>query len=516
MLQILFLLTVPLLQPDLPADLVMIERDVRSVCGEDWFEALDVVFRDRDYFVALSTDPGSIRAGSTILLEGPFRLEDIALVHISGSGGAMELGLIGEPILVRGDIAIVNRPGDASPFTGLPDIRLVSPLRVIRTPAIPSILPAGGQDGMIDEMVSAVSEDSIMAVIQHLEDYGTRLCITDEYDQAAAWVDTWFGLHWIQSDQQWFYFYGDQMSNVVAEIPGQISPDSIYIICGHLDSITWPMEDTAPGADDNASGSATVLEAARVMAPYNFRYTLRFICFAAEEVGLVGSDLYAQTASAAGDEILGVINLDMILYAPAGYDSLWIPYDDQSEALAQAVAGAMGSYVPGLDVVTEYDPSATYSDHSSFWNYGYPAVLGIEYAVDDNPYYHSTTDLLANYSGDWPFGTMCVRASVAALASLAQPVGPSGIPGGGSPGDAVLLSISPNPASGSVFVSLPGASSGEVLCEVYDILGRTAAAFTMEGGTSREMDVSGLPCGVYLVRWAHSGSAGSSRLVVID
>ncbi len=513
MLQIMFLLTVPVLQPSLPADLVLIEQDVRTVSGEGWFEALDIVFRDRDYFVALSTDPGSIRAASTTLLEGPFRLEDVALVHLSGSGGAMELGLIGEPLLVRGDIAIVNRPEDASPFAGLPGIRLISPLRVIRTSAFSSIMPTGGQDGMIDEMVSAVSEDSIMAVIQHLEDYGTRLCIEDEYDQAAAWVDQWFGLHWIPCEQQWFTFYSNQTSNVIAEIPGAISPDSIYIICGHLDSITWPIEDTAPGADDNASGSATVIEAARVMAPYQFRYTVRFICFSAEEVGLFGSEFYAQSASAAGDEILGVINLDMILFAPAGYDSLWIPYDSQSQALAEAVAQAMDTYVPALDVVTEYDPSATYSDHSSFWNYGYPAVLGIEYAVDDNPYYHTTTDLLANYTGYWPFGTDCVRASVAALATLAQPVGPSGIP------DAArefLLSISPNPASGSAVLTLCGTPAGPIPCRVFGVDGRTAAEFSLDGAAPFDLDVSGLPSGVYMVRWERAGISGASRMVVID
>ena len=497
------------------ADLLLVERDVRTVSGEDWFEALDVVFRDVDWFMAICDDPGSVPVPAEILLEGPFDLDDLVVVHLVPGADPRTAGLIGTTVFERGDIAIVSLPQDSPPVMGLPGARLVSPLRVVRAGDEAPAIPSAGTDGMIDDIVASVSQDSVIAVIQHLEDYGNRICIMDEYDQAAAWVDQWFGLHWIPCDQQWFTFYGDQTSNVIAEIPGAISPDSIYIICGHLDSITWPIEDTAPGADDNASGSATVIEAARVMAPYQFRYTVRFICFSAEEVGLVGSEYYAQSAAAAGDEILGVINLDMILYAPAGYDSLWIPYDSQSEALAEAVAQAMDTYVPALDVVTEYDPSATYSDHSSFWNYGYPAVLGIEYDVDYNPYYHTTTDLLSNYTGYWPFGTDCVRASVAALATLAQPIGPSGITGDGA-GTCAELSVSPNPASGSAVLTLRGAPSGAFECRIYDLDGRIVSECILDGSTPLDVDMSGLPAGVYAACWEGAGMSGASRLVVLD
>ncbi len=497
------------------ADLLLVERDVRTATGEGWYEALDVVFRDADWFIALCDDPGSVPAPAEILLEGPFDLGDLVVVHLAPGADPRTAGLVGTTIFERGDVAIVSLPHDSPPMLGMPGARLVSPLRVVRARDGASAVPTGGTDGMIDDMVAAVSQDSIMAVIQHLEDYGTRVCIMDEYDQAAAWVDQWFGLHWIPCDQQWFTFYGDQTSNVIAEIPGAVSPDSIYIICGHLDSITWPMEETAPGADDNASGSATVIEAARVMAPYQFRYTVRFICFSAEEVGLVGSEYYAQSAFAAGDEILGVINLDMILYAPAGYDSLWIPYDSQSQALAEAVAQAMGTCVPSLDVVTEYDPSATYSDHSSFWNYGYPAVLGIEYDVDNNPFYHTTTDLLANYTGYWPFGTDCVRASVAALATLAQPLGPSGIPGCGT-GARPSLSVSPNPASGSAVLAMCGVPAGAFACRIYGLDGRIVSECALVGETPLDLDLSGFPAGVYAVGWNGEGMSGASRLVVLD
>lgn len=496
------------------ADLVLVDADIRTVESTEWYAGLEVVFRDVEYFIALSEDPALIDAGCNTILEGPFDLDDLALVHLSPGHGARP-GLPGEVIFERGDVAIIRIDGGTPAPAGMPGVRLVAPLRVI-TPGAQAAIPAVvDYDAMIDDMVAAVSEDSIMAVIRHLEDYGTRLCISPEYDQAAEWVDTWFGLHWISSYQQQFYYHGDQMSNVIAEIPGQISPDSIYIICAHLDSITWPLEDTAPGADDNASGSAAVLEAARVMARYNFRYTVRFICFGAEEVGLVGSDYYAQTAFQAGDRILGVLNLDMILFAPAGYDTLWIPYDSQSEALAGAIEQAMAMYVPALDVVTEYDPSATYSDHSSFWSRGYPAVLGIEYAVDDNPYYHSEADTLSSYSGFWPFGTDCVRASVAALATLARPTGPSGIGDGGAASQS-LLHVSPNPASSTIEITLDGMPGEAAECTIFGMDGRVVAGCPLTCGTPLELDVTLLPRGVYAVRWESASASGAARLVLID
>lgn len=514
MFQAPVLLAALALGPEAAADLVVVDADIRTVVSTEWYAGLEVVFRDAAYFVALSEDPSAIDAAYDTILEGPFEPGDLALVHLSPGSGARP-GLLGEVLFERDDIAIIRIDGGAPVPAGMPGVRLVAPLRIMN-PGTQAAIPAtGGFDGMIDDMVAAVSEDSIMAVIQHLEDYGTRLCTSPEYDQAAAWVDTWFGLHWIPCYQQQFYFYGEQMSNVIAEIPGQISPDSIYIICGHLDSITWPIEDTAPGADDNASGSATVIEAARVMARYNFRYTVRFICFGAEEVGLVGSDYYAQSAFEAGDQILGVLNLDMILYAPAGYDSLWIPYDSQSEALAEAVEQAMASYVPALDVVTEYDPSATYSDHSSFWDRGYPAVLGIEYAVDDNPFYHSEADSLSNYSGYWPFGTDCVRASVAALATLAQPTGLSGIEGGVIVSQPVLR-VSPNPSSGRIELALEGMPGSAAECAVFGIDGRVVAGCPLTGGSPLELDVALLPPGVYVVRWETASASGATRMVLID
>ncbi|NLP05112.1 T9SS type A sorting domain-containing protein, partial [Candidatus Fermentibacteria bacterium] len=207
------------------------------------------------------------------------------------------------------------------------------------------------------------------------------------------------------------------------------------------------------------------------------------------------------------------VNLDMVLYAPPGFDTLWVPYDDQSQALAEFVQAAAATYVPALDLVIEYDPSATYSDHASFWDYGYPAVLGIEFDVDNNPYYHQETDLLANYAGYWPFGTNSIRGAIAAIAALAEPIGPSGT-GDGAPAEAGSISISPNPGTDSFSILVTSGMPGDADIAVADLSGRLVwRASAQCPGSPVEADLSGLPAGVYLVRWTQGTASGSSRLV---
>jgi len=103
--------------------------------------------------------------------------------------------------------------------------------------------------------------------------------------------------------------------NIVATKTGLVNPQRQYILCGHYDSISWMPWEEAPGADDNASGVAAVMEIARILKDYHFRSTIKFICFSAEEVGHLGSRHYAEEALREGDQIAGVLNLDMIAYA---------------------------------------------------------------------------------------------------------------------------------------------------------------------------------------------------------
>ncbi len=513
----LLLLTV-LALPVQASDLLLVERDIRDLEGDTLLDDLDVLHISVDWMLALGTPDLAERVDVSVILEGPVDLETLRMAFVRNEEGAAAAEALGEVLLQREDVVLLRIADGTVPPAAVPGIHMIRPLRVHEPRALEPFRPAGiDSDPVIADLVAAVDQDTVLAVIQHLEDYGTRLCVAPEFDEACAWVETRFESWGLEAEIQPFSFnyYGTtyESANVIAELPGSVEPDAIVIICGHLDSISWDNPYvTAPGADDNASGCAAVLEGARLFSQMDFHHTVRFICFGAEELGLIGSDYYATLAAAAGDSIIAVVNLDMLLYAPDSLRTLWVPYNTASTYLAFDLLDAAGTYVPELDVEVEYAPGATYSDHASFWQQGYPAVLGIEVGVDQNPHYHSPTDLLANYMEYFPFGTECVRTALAVAAVYAQPVG-TGI-GEGAAGGIPALEVSPVPASGSMTVRLPGASTGGSI-RVLDLAGRVRlSARLVPGGEEALLDVSGLPSGTYLVE-AVAGSRRATRAAVV-
>jgi len=209
-----------------------------------------------------------------------------------------------------------------------------------------------------------------------------------------------------------FTYSGGTYYNVVGIHRGAVRPDTTYIVGAHYDSVN------NPGADDDASGVAGVLEAARVLSKYQFQATLVFIAFDREEQGLVGSGHYASQHSA--DAIAGMLSLDMIAYNPAGahHDKVFVYGRDTSLPIKQALASAIAAY--GNGVTSEIGGDAPYSDHAPFEAAGKQAGLLIEHAVWDNPYYHQAADSVdtAGYI-DYEYATNLTRGVVGYLASEA-------------------------------------------------------------------------------------------------
>jgi len=196
-------------------------------------------------------------------------------------------------------------------------------------------------------------------------------------------------------------------TNVIATKPGRRT-SAHYIICAHYDAIAtrtsgwseeWYMEGVpAPGADDNGTGVAILLECARVLGPLDLDIGLKLIAFSGEELGLLGSEFYVDNL-APEDSILGVLNVDMVGYADES-PLLEIIYDWNSEWLADQLEDAHG--VLGLDFEVEpFNLSGlAISDHFNFWQRGIPGIMLIEElkvqgsgkGAPINPYYHSIGD----------------------------------------------------------------------------------------------------------------------------
>lgn len=220
-------------------------------------------------------------------------------------------------------------------------------------------------------------------------------------------------------------YYGSKR-NVVAEQAGLSQPDRIFIIVAHLDDM--PSGAFAPGADDNASGSTGVLIAADILSQYDFDCTLRYLLVTGEEQGLYGSYYYAQDAFNNGDDIEGVLNLDMI-----AYDSDSYPYIDLHTRSGTAGAGDRVIANLFVDVIDAYNINLTpqifqdniqYSDHASFWDFDYSAILAIEDDDDFTPYYHTINDKLSTLN--LTYFTSFVKASVGTFAHMGCLLPPTG------------------------------------------------------------------------------------------
>ncbi|MBK9051417.1 MAG: M28 family peptidase [Chloroflexi bacterium] len=221
-------------------------------------------------------------------------------------------------------------------------------------------------------------------------------------------------------DIEYHVWNASRPPNVIGQMNGETNPEDIYLIVAHIDDM--PSGGAAPGADDNASGTTAVMIAADILSQYRWDCTLRFVFFTGEEQGLLGSSAYAQRSYYAGENILGVLNLDMIAWNTANSSPDIDLHANQSIpatiSLAQLFSDVVSTY--NLDLIPQIIPSGTgASDHYPFWQYGYPSILAIEdyYGAGDfNPYYHTVQDTLDHTDID--YFTEFVRAAVGTFAHM--------------------------------------------------------------------------------------------------
>ena len=223
--------------------------------------------------------------------------------------------------------------------------------------------------------------------------------------------------------------YLNSSRNVVGAKTGKTRPTEIVLITAHLDDV--PSSGLAPGADDNASGSAALLMAAEIMSSSSFERTIRFVFFTGEEQGLFGSTVYAAAAFSANENIVAVYNMDMISWDAIDGPTLRLhtrtssnPGYNADMAIASTFSYVVTSYSLSsvlIPIITSDGENA--SDHSSFWDNGYAAILAIEDDKDDfTPYYHTAND--TRQSLNMTYFTNFTKASVGTAAHLALPIDP--------------------------------------------------------------------------------------------
>jgi len=205
--------------------------------------------------------------------------------------------------------------------------------------------------------------------------------------------------------------------NVVVVQRGTVYPDEYIIVSSHYD------HNSGPGADDNASGTAGVLEAARILSQYSFDRSIIYINFNAEENGLYGSMGYAKECARQDMNILGDFNLDMIGWYPPELDTIkmYTACSHLSRNLYEYYTSVANLYLPETPTLWLTRGETGSSDHIRFCTYEYPAIcLGdVEY-IAQHPCYHQPCDTIGNGVNNFKLAEAIVKATIAATAELAN------------------------------------------------------------------------------------------------
>lgn len=167
--------------------------------------------------------------------------------------------------------------------------------------------PSAAQNGLL--------RANLQDIVTHLENYGERSSWEKQH-QAAAWAKQHFKTIGLDSWTETYEKDGRKWTNTFAHIRGKNRPDELILVIAHIDSISESGGSKAPGADDNATGVAVLMELARLMKHSNPDKSIRFCIFSNEERGSLGSKAHVRKVKSESRNISAVINLDILGYNP--------------------------------------------------------------------------------------------------------------------------------------------------------------------------------------------------------
>jgi hypothetical protein len=419
------------------ANLAIVSWDRPAASLLEPFHGIGRLLAHNEDFAVMTLPPGFTPAGRFVEV-GPVRSAGAYFLFLSEDALAARFETPAEVLYRDGHTTLLWTPGDVPRLTDSSalDLEGLRQLQRITRTAKPWPQEVAEADEPfrgttefspeVDRIVQEIQEVEYVSVWQSLDDFETRYTYAPQNEAAAIWIHSVLSSYGLQVE----YFEHEQSGlrkNVIATHPGQGDPTKVVYLTGHFDSTSEDPMNHAPGADDNASGTAAFLEAARVLSQYDFEHTIKFAAFNGEEQGLVGSSDYVEHIFGQGEDVIGCFNLDMIAFRgsdPAPPD-LMIYTDAASQPLAQVLHDAAVHYLPS-DLEPIIIPEALgASDHGAFWLYGYKAVLGVEaqvWGAEFSPWYHTSNDRIEMYPSDYPTHvTMAATAAVAHQAIARSP-----------------------------------------------------------------------------------------------
>jgi len=373
-------------------------------------------------------------------------------------------------------------------------------------------------DPIIQTMVDKVNGDTLwndIANLSALQRYSLN---------AGAIVSSNFLKNYFEAlgfDTVYFQTYqSTYIPNVIAVKYGLTYPDSIVLVGAHYDVYA----SNAPGADDNASGTAAVMETGRTIMGHNYKRTIKLICFSGEEQGLKGSEAYASHADSISEKISDVITMDMIAYLKPGDPINSDLYSNTASAgLRDFYTALTPLYIDSFVVANVTYPTGAGSDVEPFWGYGFKAIFPCEGQYSSfssynhcSPYMHTANDILGTSANNKIQATKITKSVVAAVATLAELQFGASI--NEMPTSGYFLNVSPNPASTDVLVKYFLSENSDVKILICDIRGSVLETFESlaksEGLNETTLSLKNFASGIYLIKLEIKGNTFTKKIII--
>ncbi len=376
-----------------------------------------------------------------------------------------------------------------------------------------------GQQTLVSQLIPQVTTANIYNTIDHLSTaYVNRYYTAPTGEAAALWIrDLWLGYAAGRPDVtvSTYSHAGFNQPSVIFEIQGTSAPDEIVVMGAHLDSVELNQgtNSVAPGADDDASGVATLSEVIRVLMANGVTTdrTLKIMAYAAEEVGLLGSGDIAADHQANGDNVVAVLQFDMTALFGSAED-IHLVTDYTNADLTAYVGDLLDAYLPTLLWSTTACGYAC-SDHASWHNRGFPATFPFETSfADHNLAIHTPDDTLATVGNTADHAAKFARLGVAfAVETTACDISETvtGLSGGKK--TKLTFQFEVEPCATAVTFTLSG-GSGEV--DLYVRYGAKASTRTFDcqsinSGTAESCTLQNPQAGTWHVLVAGGGNGFS-------
>jgi len=395
-------------------------------------------------------------------------------------------------------------------------------------------------DTLIQKLVGQISDSLYTNSVQRLQDFNTRYELSDSIGPAGQWIyDQFIGYGYtdvVFDSFTWTPTVGDTpivSRNILATKPGFPASDSLVILGAHYDSINdWLSEEDpnapAPGANDNATGVAGVLEIARLLEPYSFEKTIVFACFAGEEVGFGGSSDYVSKLYFQGTPVRLSLVFDEL-----GYQRIHTQFPVVVDGIIDYLDDALRTAQLGLLYSRKLDPYIAFgyygSDHRILELVG-PALLIIE-ELRFPPGVHTEFDLIDSLSME--YATEILKMGLASIADVAK-FDVVGIRSSDEKSDThiprtiILNQNYPNPFNPTTTISfdIPG-EAGEkqhVKLNIYDLRGRhvkTLIDSELEPGShkvvwdGRTEHGNTVSSGVYIYNITSNNTSYSRKMIML-